>query len=150
MENKISYNSPIGNLVITAEDDAIVSLDWEKNTYISNNKVLIESVKQLDEYFKGKRKDFDLPISASGTEFSCKVWKEMMKISYGKVLTYGDIARKLKSHPRAVGMACGKNPIPIFIPCHRVVGQTGALTGYSGGNGVKTKEALLRLEGVQI
>ena len=149
MTDKMSYKSPVGDLVIEADENGIVSLNWGSEKHSSKNKDLLETVKQLDEYFKGKRRDFDLPLSASGTDFSCNVWKEMLKIPYGKVIIYQDIAKALKSHPRAVGMACGRNPIPILIPCHRVVGKSGKLTGYSGGEGIKTKEKLLKLEGVK-
>lgn len=147
MIERISYKSPVGNLVISAEDDAVIALDWSDEKFDSKAEVLKEAVKQLEEYFAGKRKDFDLPLEADGTEFSCKVWEQMLEIPFGKFISYQDIADKLKSHPRAVGMACGKNPIPIIIPCHRVLAKSGKLNGYSGGDGIETKRKLLVLEG---
>ncbi len=144
--NKISYKSPIGNIVLEEDQGKIVALFWSEKIFRSNIPVLTEAVKQLDEYFNKKREDFFLPLNLQGTDFSKKVWKEIAKIKYGKQKTYKDIAEKLSSHPRAVGMACGKNPIPIIIPCHRVLATSGKLTGYSGGEGVVTKKILLDLE----
>lgn len=146
MINRISYVSPVGNLVISEEDGAIVGLDWSSSKYSDKSPELLKAALQLEEYFAGKRKDFDLELAANGTEFCCKVWEEMMKIPYGKTICYQDIAKKLKSHARAVGMACGKNPIPIIVPCHRVMAKDGKLCGYSGGKGIKTKQILLDLE----
>lgn len=101
---------------------------------------------QLKEYFAGNRKSFDIPISANGTEFQIKVWKELQKIPYGKTATYKEIAENIgnKNASRAVGMANNKNPIAIIIPCHRVIGTKGDLTGYAGG--IKLKKYLLDLE----
>jgi methylated-DNA-[protein]-cysteine S-methyltransferase len=102
---------------------------------------------QLAEYFAGQRRDFDLPLAPEGTEFQQRVWHRMTKIPYGKTMTYGDLARAIGSAPRAVGGACGRNPIAIILPCHRVIGGSGALTGYSGAGGINTKQFLLELEG---
>ena len=98
-------------------------------------------------YFDGKLTTFDLPLALQGTTFQKNVWREMQKIPYGQVQTYGDISGTLNSAARAVGGACGKNPIPIIIPCHRVIGGGGKMTGFSGGEGVETKIQLLTLEG---
>lgn len=144
--NKISYKSPVGNIVVEEEQGKIVFIGWREKTFRSNIPVLTEAVKQLDEYFNKKRENFFLPLNLQGTDFSKKVWKEIAKIKYGKKTTYKEIADKLSSHPRAVGMACGKNPIPIVVPCHRVLATSGKLTGYSGGDGIKTKQILLDLE----
>ena len=103
-----------------------------------------EAQKQLDEYFAGKRKTFDLPLSPHGTDFQKKVWNALLKIPYGKTISYKDID---PNAPRAVGMACNKNPIIIVIPCHRVIGSNGKLTGYAGG--LEFKEKLLTLEATQ-
>ena len=103
-------------------------------------------MRQLDEYFSGARREFDLPLRLDGTEFQVKVLKELGKIPYGETTSYGAIAKRI-GHPRAVravGAANGRNPIPIIVPCHRVVGKSGDLTGFGGG--LETKEALLRLE----
>lgn len=103
--------------------------------------------KLLDSYFKGKKVSFDLDIDLEGTEFEIKVWHALLRIPYGETRSYGDVAAEIgvKGGARAVGGACGKNPLPIIVPCHRVVGASG-LGGYSAG-GVGIKEMLLRLEG---
>lgn len=105
-----------------------------------------ELEKQLEEYLKGKRKKFDIPLKLQGTAFQVKVWMEILKIPYGEVKTYGEIAENVDSPKaaRAVGLACNKNPIIMLVPCHRVVGKGGKLTGYSGGLDIKKK--LLNLE----
>ena len=105
-----------------------------------------EARKQLNDYFDGSRKEFDLPLKPTGTEFQRAVLDELQKIPYGTTASYGDIAKRIgrPKAVRAVGAANGRNPLPIIIPCHRVVGSTGDLTGFGGG--LPTKEALLRLE----
>jgi len=100
----------------------------------------------LDQYFDGENPSFDLPLNPHGTDYQKNVWAIMLEIPYGKFLTYGEIADQLKSHARAVGMACGQNPIPIIIPRHRALGKGGKLTDFSGGDGIKTKRYLLDLE----
>lgn len=145
----LSFNSPLGILTLFAEDAALVSIDWgrapEEGT--ASTPLLLEAKAQLEAYFDGRLQAFDLPLAPAGTAFQKKVWRALQAIPHGKTLTYGELARKVKSAPRAVGGACGRNPIPIVIPCHRVLGAGGRLTGYSGGEGPATKEALLRLEG---
>lgn len=144
-----SIPSPLGPLTLFEDNGAIVVLEFGKVPEGSKKTPLLkEAEKQLKAYFDGKLQTFDLPLSPDGTPFQKKVWNAMRKIKYGTVWTYGDMARKVKSAPRAVGGACGKNPIPIIIPCHRVVGAKMNLTGYSGGDGLETKETLLILEGV--
>ena len=103
---------------------------------------------ELEEYFQGKRQEFDLPLAPNGTPFQQKVWSELAKVPYGTVVTYGELAARVGSPKacRAVGQANHNNPLPIFLPCHRVVGAKGALTGYAGG--LELKQWLLRLEGV--
>ena len=134
--SQISLHAPIGDLTISAEDNIIVSLDWgwahEQNT----NTLLQNAKSQLDEYFDGLRKNFDLPLEPPGTKFQQRVWSMMEQIPYGKTITYGEIAKALGSSARAVGPACGANPIPVIIPCHRVV-ATNDMGGYSGDGGVK-------------
>ena len=97
--------------------------------------LLKKCCKQLDEYFSGKRKTFDVPLDAKGTKFQKQVWRELQKIPFGKTLSYGDIAKKIKNPKasRAVGGANNKNPIAIVVPCHRVIGANGKLVGYAGG-----------------
>ncbi len=115
--------------------------DW-----ILNEKPFAAVRQQLEEYFAGDRKDFDLPLHLSGTEFQVQVLEELQRIPYGETTSYGDIAQRIgrPKAMRAVGAANGRNPIPIVIPCHRVIGSSGDLTGFGGG--LDTKEALLRLE----
>jgi methylated-DNA-[protein]-cysteine S-methyltransferase len=145
----LSFNSPLGALTVFAEDGALVSLDWGRAPDPGEppDRLLREAKDQLDAYFDGRLKVFDLPLAPAGTAFQRKVWDLMRAIPYGGTQTYGELARRADSAPRAVGGACGRNPLPIIIPCHRVIAGTGGLTGYSGGEGLATKEALLRLEG---
>lgn len=113
----------------------------------SDDQKVVNAFKQLKEYFSRQRKEFDLPLEFSGTDFQKKVWDQLTKIPYGEVITYGELANRLgdKNLMRAVAAANGANPIPIIIPCHRVIGADGSLTGYGGGLDVKRK--LLELEG---
>lgn len=143
---QLSVHSPVGDLTISEEDGKIVSLDWGWSPVQEENELLLRTKKLLDQYFDGDNPIFDLPLHPFGTEFQKNVWKIMVEIPYGKFLTYGEISDRLNSHARAVGMACGQNPIPIIIPCHRVLGKNGKLTGFSGGEGIETKQFLLDLE----
>lgn len=146
---QLSFHSPLGELTLSEEDGVIVSLDWGRAPQSEENDLLRRAKNQLDDYFDGKPVDFDLPLAPHGTDFQKSVWKEMQGINYGCVMTYGEMAKILGSHARAIGGACGINPIPIIIPCHRVMGQNGALTGFSGGDGIETKKYLLDLEAGQ-
>src|SRR5690606_5230010 len=112
-----------------------------------SNAVLVEARRQLEEYFAGKRRDFDLPLSPRGTDFQRSVWTTLAAIPYGRTWSYLDLARRIgkPSATRAVGAANGRNPLPIVLPCHRVIGADGSLTGFGGG--LPTKAFLLRLEG---
>ena len=143
--------TPVGEITLFENNGEIVALDWGRGMNAprkTKNKVLKKTAKALEKYFKKGKEDFaDLPLNPGGTPFQAKVWKRMRKIKAGKTKTYGQLAKKLKTSPRAVGGACGTNPIPILIPCHRIMGATGKLTGYSAGGGVDTKAELLRLEG---
>ena len=148
--------SPVGDITLIADDKSLCAIYWpnqqpnekkfpdlEKK---DSNKVLRSTVKQLNDYFKGKRTQFDLPLRAVGTNFQEQVWKALTSIDYGDTVSYGDIAKDIKNPKavRAVGAAIGKNPISIIIPCHRVIGSNGKLTGFAGG--LSTKEFLLNLE----
>lgn len=144
--SQLSVHSPIGDLTISEEEGEIVSLDWGWSPFQEENEILLKTKFLLDQYFDNENPTFDLPLNPHGTEFQKNVWKIMCEIPYGKILTYGDISGRLNSHARAVGMACGANPIPIIIPCHRVIGKNGKLTGFSGGDGIETKRYLLELE----
>ncbi len=143
---QMSLHSPVGDLSVSAENDMIVALDWGWGRDQTPTPLLKDALKQLNAYFDGKLKAFNLPLDPAGTAFEKRVWGEMCKIPLGEVLRYGDVAKKLKSAARAVGTACGRNPIPIIIPCHRIVAASG-LGGYSGAGAAETKVALLRLEG---
>lgn len=138
--------SPFGDLSLFEEDDHLIVLEWGQAPQGKETPLLKEAKSQLQAYFKGERQSFDLPLKPQGTPFQQKVWTEMRKIPFGETRTYGDLSTSLGSHPRAIGGACGRNPLPILIPCHRVVGANGHLTGYSGGEGVETKEKLLKME----
>jgi len=154
MKNSIEiayYNSPLGVLKILADEKGIKEIEFAqeefKSIQNSSSKIIKDCIKQLDEYFRGKRKSFELKLNPEGTEFQKKVWKELLKIPYGKTLSYGEISRRIKNPKavRAVGQAIGRNPISIVIPCHRVIGGDGSLTGYASG--LWRKEWLLKHEG---
>lgn len=144
------YHSPIGDLELVAEDGKLVSVNFGSMipAEYSNPKkgVLATAMNQLDEYFAGKRKTFDLSLLFRGTDFQQKVWAELSHIPFGRTISYIDLARKLKKPGavRAVGHANASNPLPLIIPCHRVIGNNGQLTGYAGG--LWRKDWLLRFE----
>jgi methylated-DNA-[protein]-cysteine S-methyltransferase len=142
----MSMPSPVGQLLIEEEEDAIVGIRWGNGGPSNGSPLLAEAARQLAAYFAGKLTDFDLPLVPSGSRFEQRVWAAMQTIPYGQTRSYGDLAEAVGSAPRAVGRACGKNPIPIVIPCHRVLARAG-LGGYSGEGGLVTKERLLALEG---
>ena len=144
------YDSPIGAVEITAADDHIKSLyfrDELGETDLNTPPVMQECINQLDEYFKKERTDFDLPLSAEGTEFQHRVWKALLNVPFGRTASYLDIANILgdRNSVRAVGNANGKNPISVIVPCHRIIGSGGKLIGYGGG--LWRKEWLLKHEG---
>jgi len=145
---EIGFESPIGPLVIAERDGAIVQIRWGRSTTERETPLLASAKAQLDGYFFCGLRQFELPLAPSGSAFDRQVWQAMQEIPYGRTLTYGEIAAQIKGMARDVGGGCGRNPIPIIIPCHRVVGADGALIGYSGAGGVETKQALLALEGV--
>lgn len=144
---QLSLESPLGPLTLSEQDGAIVALDWGWGRDQAPTPLLERARDQLDAYFDGESCGFELPFRPHGTPFQHRVWQAMQAIPYGQTQTYGELAQRLGGIARAVGLACGANPIPILIPCHRVVAQAG-LGGYSGDGGVETKVALLRLEGV--
>ena len=143
---QLSFNSPLGALTLTEEDGAILSLDWGWGMGNEETPLLTTARDQVDAYFDRRLTVFDLPLAPPGTAFQKKVWDVMNTIPFGQTLTYGEVAARLGTSPRAVGLACGRNPIPIIIPCHRVTGSHG-LGGFSGGDGRMTKRRLLGLEG---
>lgn len=146
-----TLSTPSGLLRITEHDSTIVGVTWaEKKTTSSistENKTLLLAIDQLNAYFEGSRTEFDLPLAyKKGSPFEHRVWDAMKRIPYGEIWTYGELAEEVGGVARAVGGACGANPIPIIIPCHRVVGANGKLTGFSGGRGIETKRFLLDME----
>jgi methylated-DNA-[protein]-cysteine S-methyltransferase len=148
---RTSMASPIGDLTILASDDAVVAIRWDHEPFDARltgdvidfdqgqHAVLDAAVRQLDEYFAGERLEFDLPLEPNGTPFQRQAWTALRAIPFGETISYGEQARRLgdRNKSRAVGAANGKNPIPIVVPCHRVVGSNGHLTGFGGGLGVK-------------
>lgn len=145
---KSYYKSPIGVLELICENDYLISLKLVENESKSDNETtLIKTIKiQLDEYFEGKRKKFNIKLNPKGSEFQKRVWMELLKIPCGETKSYSEIATNI-SNPkaqRAVGSACNKNPIMIIIPCHRVISKKGKLGGFVYGNSIKHK--LLEVE----
>jgi methylated-DNA-[protein]-cysteine S-methyltransferase len=147
---QLAFNSPIGPLALFEADGAVVALDWGFLPENDETPLLLQARGQLEEYFDGKRTSFDLPLAPHGTEFQRKVWAALSRIPFGQTRSYGELAQDLGTAPRALGGACGRNPIPVIIPCHRVLGAGGAMGGYSGIDGVETKDFLLRHEGIAI
>jgi methylated-DNA-[protein]-cysteine S-methyltransferase len=144
---QIVFNSPVGPLALFEHDGAIVALDWGFLPETEESPLLLRARDQLEDYFEGRRQRFDLPLAPSGTPFQCRVWAALEAIPFGSTTSYGELAATLGTAPRALGGACGRNPIPILIPCHRVLAAKGGLGGYSGSEGVETKAFLLALEG---
>lgn len=149
MISRVHYKSPVGMLCIEEENNAIVSLYLDRNEDTSNDKettILKRAISQLEQYFKGKRVEFDLPIMLNGTVFQRKVWTALRTIPYGETCSYKEIAIKIDNPKasRAVGGANNKNPIMIIVPCHRVIGANGSMVGF--GAGIEVKEYLLNLE----
>ncbi len=142
---QLSLHSPVGDLTISEEDGAIVAIDWGWGRDQTETPVLVEARRQLHAYFDGERLSFDLPLTPAGSPYRQRVWQALRDIPPGVTRTYADIARVAGGSPRSVGGANGANPIPIVIPCHRVVATTG-IGGYSGGDGLPTKRFLLNLE----
>lgn len=148
-------DSPIGRLRLIGNGDSLVGVWFEHGRDAARNAaalepksspVLVRTRRQLEEYFAGRRREFDLPLEPRGTEFQRRVWQRLTRIAYGDTTTYGALASDLGNPKgsRAVGLANGSNPIPIVIPCHRVIGADGSLTGFGGGLAIKS--ALLELE----
>ena len=142
----LSIPSPVGPLTIEEQDDKIVAISWGKTGHGNGSPLLTEAARQLEAYFEGKLSHFDLPLAPAGSPFEKRVWAAMQQIPYGETRCYGDLAAAIGSAPRAVGGACGRNPIPVVVPCHRVLAK-GGMGGYSGAGGLDTKCVLLRLEG---
>ncbi|MCR6629481.1 MAG: methylated-DNA--[protein]-cysteine S-methyltransferase [Magnetospirillum sp.] len=145
----LAYNSPVGALTLFEENGRLVAVEWgwPPETDEKPAPVLERARDLLDAYFEGKKVDFDLPMEPAGTAFQKKVWQALSRIPFGATRSYGELAAELGTAPRALGGACGRNPLPILIPCHRVLAADRSLGGYSGLEGTDTKRFLLRLEG---
>ena len=141
----LSISTPVGPLTIEERNGKITAISWG-NGGGNGSPLLAEAARQLTDYFAGARHDFDLPLMPGGSPFETRVWSAMRAIPYGQTRTYGELAHMTDSGPRAVGRACGTNPIPIVIPCHRVLAK-GGIGGYSGEGGLATKTRLLAIEG---
>jgi methylated-DNA-[protein]-cysteine S-methyltransferase len=150
-------DSPIGELRIVEQGGAITAIEFTpfrdsvdgrpRGERGDDNPVLVRAVEQLTAYFARELKEFDLPLAPHGTDFQQKVWDQLLEVGYGETASYGQIAHRLghtNAASRAVGLANGRNPIPIVIPCHRIIGANGTLTGYAGG--IERKQTLLELE----
>jgi len=151
------YESPIGELALVGDEDKLIILGWTGEDMPEDailcaggqeTPVLLRTKQQLDEYFAGTRREFDLPLAPAGTEFQRKVWDALCTIPWGETRSYGEIAAQVGNPKgsRAVGGANNRNPIAVVIPCHRVIGSSGKMVGYRGGLGIK--EHLLKLEGI--
>ncbi|MEP1536801.1 MAG: methylated-DNA--[protein]-cysteine S-methyltransferase [Paracoccaceae bacterium] len=139
--------SPFGDLCVTEIDGAVTALRWKARGQDHSSAVLDQAEAELTAYFAGEEVEFKVPMHVDASEFQIAVCDAMRAIPFGETCTYGDIAKALGVPAQAIGQACGGNPIPILIPCHRVMGAGGRLTGFSGQGGVETKVALLRHEG---
>jgi methylated-DNA-[protein]-cysteine S-methyltransferase len=154
-----NVKSPVGELKVVASDTGLAAILWENDepcrvrlgpaTEDRKHPVLLEAERQLNDFFSGKRQSFSLPLDLEGTAFQKKVWEALLTIPFGETRSYGEIAKQIEKPKavRAVGAASGKNRISIVVPCHRVIGSTGKLTGFAGG--LETKARLLALEGQQ-
>jgi len=153
-------NSPVGKLTLVASDKGLVAVLWERDNprrvrladliEQDDHSVLIQAERQLSEYFTGRRKSFSVVLDMRGTDFQRSVWEALLAIPFGETRTYGQLAKQLGNPQasRAVGAANGRNPISIIVPCHRVIGSSGKLTGFAGG--LEAKERLLNLEQEQL
>jgi len=146
----LSFDSPVGPLTVTERDGALAELDWRCEANGAATPLLAEARRQVEAYFAGELAAFDLPVAPAGTPHQQKVWRAMQDIPFGEYQTYGALSAAIGSSPRAVGTACGRNPLPIIIPCHRVLAAGGGIGGYSGNGGTATKRYLLSLEGVAL
>jgi methylated-DNA-[protein]-cysteine S-methyltransferase len=149
--------SPIGRIEIVGDGSAIVGLSIERDGMLphddlpeASDGVVDTAIAQLEQYFAGERRDFDVPVRLGGTEFQRAVWAQIADLEFGEIASYGDLGRGTgrATAGRAVGGAVGANPVPIIVPCHRILGSSGMITGYSGGEGIPTKSWLLAHEGI--
>ena len=155
MRSLLTVETPLGRLTVVGDETAVEELRLPGGTPDETmperrTPLLCRAEKELREYFRGERRDFDLPLAPAGTPFQQRVWQELCRIPYGCTVSYGEIARRigLPKGPRAIGQANHRNPIPILIPCHRVIAAQGAPGGYGGGLDIKIR--LLKLEGTRM
>ena len=149
--SELVFSTALGNLIIKEESGSIVAIGFTDQAEMDNSStLLIEAKKELKQYFTGQRQDFTIPINPIGTEFQKNVWDELRSIGYGQTISYQELANRLGDPKsiRAAGTANGKNPIAIIIPCHRVIGSDGSMTGYAGG--IDKKRSLLKIEGAAV
>lgn len=158
-----TYDSPVGQMILGSCGDKLCMCDWTVGKLRSTHDrricrllnavyaeecsgVIKDAIAQLNQYFAGRRTEFSIPIRFAGTEFQCRVWSELLRIPYGKTVTYAEVARRIDNPKavRAVALSIATNPISIFVPCHRVIGSNSKLTGYAGG--LEAKKHLLSLE----
>lgn len=148
-----SITTPVGTLTLSSNGRAITRVTWFRagdDVGNADSDPILEAAKaEIDQYFSGRLTEFQTPVHLEGSPLQLSVWQAMSTIPFGQFLTYGDVAKAVGSEPQAVGTACGQNPIPVIVPCHRIVGAGGKLTGFSGGNGIETKAYLLDLESGQ-
>ena len=154
----MTYATPLGKILIAGDENGLRLMSFQTGKdperaepeWIESPEVFGETTSQLDEYFAGKRRDFDLNLAPRGTDFQLEVWTELQRIPYGRTISYGELAERIRRPRavRAVGAANGANPLPLVIPCHRVIGADGSLTGYGGG--LEIKENLLAHEGARL
>ncbi len=142
---RLTMKTPVGSLTLTEDASAITRVAWEDGPS-ETSPLLKDAAEQITAYFDGTRETFDLPLKVHGSDLQKQVCTAMLEIPFGETRTYGDLAKALGVPAQAIGQACGGNPIPVIIPCHRVLG-TGNLGGFSGGTGIETKVALLKHEG---
>lgn len=147
---RVNYRSPLGNIVIEADEEGITKVKFSEDTVSeaeANNLFIQQGIIWLDQYFMGQEPSELPPLHLIGTQFQERVWHQLQKLSYGTTVTYSQLAQGLRSSPRAVGRAVGQNHVLLMIPCHRVMGKDGSLTGYSGG--IERKKLLLTFEAQQ-
>ena len=146
-------DSPIGRLLLAGDERSLTRVHFQggrhpvtpPRDWRPSAAPFAQALRQLEEYFAGRRQTFTVPLAMHGTPYQRSVWQALLGIPYGETISYGELARRIGSAPRAVGLANGANPLPIIVPCHRVIGADGSLTGFGGG--LPVKRALLELEG---
>ena len=146
MIRRRGIDSPVGPLTLEERDGALAALRFEASDSVDDTPLLRGAIRQIAEYFAQTRRTFDLPLAPAATPFQGRLRTAMCAIPYGETRSYADLARALDSAPRAIGQGCGRNPLPILVPCHRVVAAAGRLGGFSAGDGPATKQRLLMHE----